>query len=155
MGVEIERKFLVDHAKWEKVEKPEGTHYRQGYIFSDETRTVRVRVSDKKGYLNLKSARSGISRHEFEYEITLQDGLQILDLLAINGTEKIRYNVPVAGKKWEVDVFMGNNEGLIVAELELEAEDEKFELPEWVTSEVTYDGRYANSSLAKHPFKEW
>ena len=155
MGVEIEKKFLVDHDKWEKLDKPQGTHYRQGYLLSDEQRTIRIRVSDIKGYLNLKNALSNLSRKEFEYEIPLEEGLEILDLFAKNGIEKIRYRIPHAGKTWEVDVFKGPNAGLIVAELELESEEEVIDLPGWVATEVTDDDRYANSSLAKHPFNEW
>lgn len=155
MGVETERKFLVDHAKWEQLEKPIGTHYRQGYILNTDKQTVRVRVSDKKAHLNLKSQSTGISRKEFEYEIPLSEGLEILDAFAKSGTEKIRYCIPYEGKTWEVDVFKGDNEGLIVAEIELESEDETFEQPDWVTGEVTDDGRYTNSSLSLNPFKGW
>ncbi|MGN6639571.1 MAG: CYTH domain-containing protein [Mucilaginibacter sp.] len=155
MGLEIERKFLIDHDKWNKIEKPEGTHYRQGYILADRGRTVRVRVSDKQGFLNLKSKNSQVSRNEYEYEIPLQDGIEILKVFAASGTEKIRYKIPVSGKEWEVDVFLGDNEGLIVAEIELESEDEEFEKPDWVTNEVTDDGRYTNAALSTHPFKDW
>jgi len=157
MGVEIERKFLVDHPKWEEVDKPGGTHYRQGYILANSGRTVRVRVSDTKAFLNLKSksGSSNTSRAEYEYEIPLAEGLEILEKFTRSGTEKIRYEIPFAGKVWEVDVFSGDNEGLIVAEIELESEDEPFEKPDWVTIEVTDDGRYTNAALSKHPFKDW
>jgi adenylate cyclase len=155
MGVEIERKFLVDHEKWGLLNKPEGTHYRQGYILSNAGQTIRVRVSDKQAYLNMKSKVSQVSRKEYEYEIPLADGLEILDAFTKNGTEKVRYRIPFAGKIWEVDVFMGDNSGLIVAEIELKSEDEKFEKPGWVTTEVTDDDRYTNASLAIHPFKDW
>lgn len=155
MGVEIERKFLVDHEKWKKVEKPIGIPYRQGYMLRDDKQTIRVRVSDKKGYLNFKSKVSGLSRKEYEYEIPLEDGLEILNAFTTNGTEKMRYLIPFKGKIWEVDVFSGDNAGLIVAEIELDNEDEVFEKPEWVTTEVTYDGRYTNASLSIHPYKDW
>jgi adenylate cyclase len=155
MGVEIERKFLVDHDKWSKVQKPEGTHYRQGYLLADPGKTVRVRISDKDAYINLKSKSTNLSRAEFEYEIPLEDGKAILDSFTKMGTEKIRYVIPLSGKDWDVDVFMGDNEGLIVAEIELESEDESFEKPDWVTTEVTDDGRYTNAALAKHSFKSW
>jgi adenylate cyclase len=155
MGVEIERKFLVDHEKWDLVVKPEGIPYRQGYILSDENRTVRVRVSDKKSFLNLKSKSSNLSLDEYEYEIPLQEGLEILRSFTTDGTEKIRYNIPFEGKLWEVDEFLGDNAGLIVAEIELESEDEEFAKPAWVTDEVTDDGKYTNAALAKHPFKNW
>ncbi|MGZ4000130.1 MAG: CYTH domain-containing protein [Mucilaginibacter sp.] len=155
MGLEIERKFLVDHAQWDRLEKPAGTHYKQGYLLADPGRTIRVRISDKEAYINLKSKNSQVSRNEYEYEIPLQDAKEILKAFTQNGTEKTRYVIPFAGKHWEVDVFMGDNEGLIVAEIELESEDEVFEKPEWVTEEVTEDGRYTNAALAKHPFKNW
>jgi len=155
MGIEIERKFLVDHEKWSRVNKPDGTHYRQGYILADSGRTVRVRISDKNAFLNLKSKSTNMSRHEYEYEIPLEEGKEILDNLALNGTEKVRYRIDFSGKVWEVDVFLGDNAGLIIAEIELESEDERFEKPEWVTNEVTDDGRYTNAALAKFPFKQW
>jgi CYTH domain-containing protein len=155
MGLEIERKFLVDHEKWERVSKPEGTHYRQGYMLSDGQRTIRVRVSDKKAFLNLKSKMSQVSRKEYEYEVPLQDGIEMLDAFTTSGTEKIRYYIPVAGKIWEVDVFSDDNAGLIVAEIELKSEEEQFEKPDWITDEVTYDGRYTNAALSIHPYKDW
>jgi adenylate cyclase len=155
MGVEIERKFLVDHEKWEKVEKSNGIPYRQGYMLHDDKQTIRVRVSDKKGYLNFKSKVSELNRKEYEYEIPLEDGLEMLDVFTTNGTEKIRYVIQFKGKIWEVDVFSGDNAGLIVAEIELQSESEQFEKPNWVTAEVTYDGRYTNASLSIHPYKDW
>ncbi|HEY4195867.1 MAG TPA: CYTH domain-containing protein [Mucilaginibacter sp.] len=155
MGVEIERKFLVDHKKWDRVSKPGGTHYHQGYILSNAGQTIRVRVSDKQAFLNMKSKVSQVSRKEYEYEIPLTEGLEILDAFTKNGTEKVRYCIPFDGKTWEVDVFMGDNAGLIVAEIELKSEDEEFEKPDWITTEVTDDNRYANSNLATHPFKDW
>lgn len=155
MGIEIERKFLVDLEKWGSLNKPEGTHYRQGYILSNAGQTMRVRISDKQGFLNLKSKISQVSRKEYEYEIPLADGMEILDAFTKNGTEKTRYCIPFAGKIWEVDVFSGDNAGLIVAEIELNSETEEFETPDWVTTEVTDDYRYTNSSLSVHPFRNW
>ena len=96
-----------------------------------------------------------MSRKEYEYEIPLDEGLEILNAFTTSGTEKMRYEIPFAGKKWEVDVFSGDNAGLIVAEIELKSEDEAFEKPDWVTTEVTYDGRYTNASLSVHPYKDW
>lgn len=155
MASEIERKFLVDHEKWRKLVKPEGIHYKQGYLVSNAQQTMRVRVSDKQAYLNLKSKISNLSRHEYEYEIPLDDGLEILNAFTKQGTEKIRYRIPFAGKVWEADVFLGDNTGLIVAEIELQSEHEVFEKPDWVTTEVTDDGRYSNAALSKNPFKSW
>ena len=155
MGVEIERKFLVDHEKWAQIDKPGGTHYRQGYILSNDGQTVRARVSEKQAFLNLKSKISQTTRKEYEYEIPLADGIEILDLFTKNGTEKIRYRIPFAGKVWEIDVFLGDNAGLIVAEIELESETEIFEIPAWVTIEVTDESRYTNASLATMPYCRW
>jgi len=156
MGVEIERKYLVDHDKWHALARPEGKYYRQGYIFSDPTRTVRVRIANGCGYLTLKGGRQGkMSRSEFEYEIPVADAEEMLNTLAQNGTEKNRYCIPAGDFIWEVDEFTGDNEGLIVAEIELDSEDDEFEIPDWITKEVTEDHRYANSSLAVHPFKDW
>jgi len=155
MAQEIERKFLVDHKKWEQVEKPTGIPYRQGYMLRNDKQTIRVRVSDKKAHLNFKSKVSGLSRDEYEYEIPLQDGLEILNTFTTSGTEKMRYEIPFKGKTWEVDVFSGDNAGLIVAEIELTSEDEQFEKPDWVTKEVTWNGRYTNASLSIYPYKDW
>jgi CYTH domain-containing protein len=155
MGTEIERKFLVDHEKWDRLNKPVGTHYRQGYLLNNSSQTIRVRISDKQGFLNLKSKVSQVSRKEYEYEIPLADGIEILNAFTKNGTEKTRYRISFAGKTWEVDVFLGDNSGLIFAEIELKSETEEFEKPDWVTNEVTDDGRYTNASLSTHPFKDW
>ncbi|MDB5131413.1 MAG: hypothetical protein JWR02_1162 [Mucilaginibacter sp.] len=155
MGVEIERKFLVDHAKWNRVQKPKGTPYRQGYLLNDGLRTIRVRVTDKKGYITLKGATSGISRKEFEYDIPLADGIELLDAFARSQVEKIRYRIRFKGKLWEVDEFSGDNAGLVMAEIELKGEDEEFDKPAWVTCEVSDDERYYNSNLSVKPFSKW
>ena len=155
MGAEIERKFLVDHIKWDLIDKPEGTQYRQGYLLNDGNETVRIRISDKKAFLNLKSKISEVSRKEYEYEIPLEDGVQIMAAFTKNAVEKTRYNILFKGKIWEVDVFKGDNLGLIVAEIELLKEDENFEKPEWATKEVTNDNRYLNASLLVNPYRNW
>lgn len=157
MGIEIERKFLVDHDAWDALSKPAGVQYKQGYILSDETRTVRVRVTEHHGYITLKgpSGVNRMSRAEYEYEIPIAEAEQILAGFTTNGTQKIRYRIPAGNFTWEVDVFSGDNNGLIVAEIELTSEEDEFEIPAWITEEVTADGRYANSSLAIHPFKHW
>ncbi len=155
MGVEIERKFLVDHEKWAKLKKPKGKHYRQGYLLNRDHKTIRVRVTDTQGFITLKGPSSGISRKEFEYKIPVDDGNQLLDSFALSEVEKVRYRIKHAGKLWEVDVFMGENEGLIMAEIELESDTDKFDLPDWVTIEVSDDERYYNSYLSEHPFRQW
>jgi adenylate cyclase len=155
MGVEIERKFLVDHEKWNRVKKPKGTPYRQGYLLNDDLCTIRVRVTDKKGYITLKGAASGISRKEFEYDIPLADGIELLNGFAKSQVEKTRYRITFKGKLWEVDEFTGDNAGLIMAEIELKDEKEKFDKPAWVTRDVSDDERYYNSNLSVKPFSKW
>ncbi len=155
MGIEIERKFLVDHNKWQQIAKPEGTHYRQGYLLNDDHRTIRVRITDKQGYITLKGATNGISRKEFEYKIPVEEGKEILDGFAISEVEKIRYRITFAGKLWEVDEFLSKNAGLIMAEIELYDENEPFEKPDWITNEVSDDERYYNSNLSVKPFSSW
>jgi adenylate cyclase len=155
MGVEIERKFLIDHNKWKKVIKPEGTHFRQGYVLNDNHRTIRIRVTDKQAYITFKGASSGISRKEYEYKIAVEEGKELLDGFAVSQIEKVRYCIENEGKIWEIDEFLGDNSGLIMAEIELEHEEEEFLKPDWITIEVSDDERYYNSYLSTHPFKDW
>lgn len=155
MGIEIERKFLVDRAAWEKADKPAGKIFKQGYILGEDNRTVRIRVTDEAAYLTLKGSLTGISRSEYEYTIPIADGEEIMRDFTISRIEKTRYFINHGGQVWEVDVFSGNNEGLIIAELELNSEDEQFEKPVWALTEVTNDHRYANSQLAVAPYKDW
>ncbi len=157
MATEIERKFLVVGDDWRAaVERSEV--FRQGYIVTGEHHrgSVRVRISADRAWLNLKSATRGIERLEFEYPIPVEDASQILDTLCQSPIiEKTRHYVRHAGHIWEVDVFEGENKGLIVAEVELETADERLELPTWVGNEVTDDLRYYNACLVKHPFSTW
>lgn len=155
MPTEIERKFLVDRTEWEQVKKPEGKLYKQGYILSEEKRTVRIRVTDTAAYITLKGASTGISRSEYEYSIPVNEGIEILQNFATSSIEKIRYNINHSGHLWEVDVFSGVNQGLIVAEIELNSEDEAFEKPDWIGEEVSQDGRYTNASLSVYPYNNW
>ncbi|BDD03160.1 CYTH domain-containing protein [Aureibacter tunicatorum] len=153
MGKEIERKFLVNDPTIIK-----GLPYSfiaQGYLNSDPYRTVRVRIKKDKGFLTIKSKHTEIARAEFEYEIPLADAKQIMDLCEHSIVQKKRYLVEYHGKTWEVDIFEGDNRGLIIAELELEAEKEAFDLPEWVGEEVTSQPKYLNANLAIEPFKNW
>ena len=155
MGVEIERKFLVNHAKWASTEKPQRAFYRQGYIITDLNKTIRVRATATKGFLTIKGKTEGATRAEFEYEIPKEEAIQLLDMFAISDLTKYRYKVLFSGKIWEIDVFLGENEGLIVAEIELASEDEKFDLPDWAAEEVTGEEKYYNSNLSTLPFKQW
>ncbi|NHA03928.1 CYTH domain-containing protein [Mucilaginibacter sp. HC2] len=155
MGIEIERKFLVDHEQWRQLSKPAGKHYRQGYILSDDIKTIRVRVTDEHGYITIKGKTKGISRLEYEYIIPVNEGVELLNNFATSELEKTRYCINYEGKIWEVDDFLGENQGLLVAEIELEDEAEKFKLPPWITVEVTGDKKYYNSALSLNPFKGW
>lgn len=155
MGLEIERKFLVNHAKWAVTEKLKGEFYRQGYMLTDPNKTIRVRATDTKGFLTIKGKSEGATRAEFEYEIPKEEAIQLLDMFAVSDLTKYRYKVVFAEKLWEVDVFLGENEGLIVAEIELSSEDETFDLPDWAMEEVTGEKKYYNSNLSTLPFKQW
>ena len=146
---------MVDDNKWNKLEKPVGKQLSQGYLTSGASTTIRVRTAGDKGFLTIKGKTIGISRPEYEYEIPWAEANELMDNFAITNLSKIRYEIEYAGKLWEVDVFKGDNEGLIVAEIELESEDELFEKPGWITEEVTDDKRYYNSRLAETPFKNW
>lgn len=153
MGVEIERKFLVQSDAWRGAE---GTRYCQGYLSSVAERTVRVRTAKDKGYLTIKGMASGASRQEFEYEIPVQEANEMLNELCERPLiEKYRYKIEYGGFIWEVDEFLGDNKGLIIAEIELPSEDAIFEKPAWLGEEVTEDPRYYNANLIKHPFAQW
>jgi adenylate cyclase len=154
MAKEIERKFLVLGDGW-RAAADAGAAYRQGYLASSDRATVRVRMAGERGVLTVKGRAKGITRDEFEYTIPAPDAEQMLRDLAGDVVAKIRYHVPYEGKTWEVDVFHGANDGLIVAEIELQAEDEPFAQPPWLGKDVTDDARYLNSSLARHPFTKW
>lgn len=154
MGVEIERKFLIDSTKLPKLQN--GHTIKQGYIQTVDYTTVRVRICDKEAFLTIKGKSEGASRLEFEYSIPLSDAEAMLtNLCASSLIDKTRYLVEHEGHVWEVDVFEGANKGLIVAEIELDREEEYFALPEWVREEVTHDVKYFNSNLIKYPYSKW
>lgn len=152
MAAEIERKFLVVGTAWRQ---GEGTRISQGYLNCDKERTVRVRVAGEKAYLTVKGVSRGATRAEFEYEIPVADAEQLLKLCDGPLIEKVRRVVVHEGSKWEVDEFEGENAGLVVAELELESEEQEFSRPPWAGQEVTEDPRYFNSSLAAKPYRAW
>jgi CYTH domain-containing protein len=153
MALEIERKFLVKGSAWRK---HQGTTYRQGYLNSVKERTVRVRTINQKGYLTIKGISRGAVRQEYEYEIPVAEAEAMLDELCEKPLiEKKRYPVEYKGLTWEVDEFFGENQGLIVAEVELEREDQEFVKPEWIGEEVTEDSRYFNANLIHHPYQKW
>ena len=154
MGIEIERKFLLTGSQWKELAP--GTPYRQGYLNSTKERTVRVRTIADKGFLTIKGVSVGATRVEYEYEIPHKDADALLNELCEKPLiEKNRYKIAHHGFTWEVDEFFGENDGLVVAEIELESEDQSFDKPEWVGEEVTGDPRYYNSSLIKEPYAQW
>ena len=155
MATEIEHKFLVRDDSWRR-QVYRSEHLCQGYLASDEHRSVRIRTSDEKAHLNIKSGTLGVSRTEYEYPIPLEDAREILDNLCRKPLlEKTRYYVRYGAHVWEIDEFEGDNAGLIVAEVELSNPDERFAKPSWVGEEVSDDPRYYNACLVDHPFKDW
>ena len=152
MGIEIERKFLVVGDAWRQ---GEGVSYAQGYLNRDAERTVRVRIAGDRAFLTVKGVSRGATRAEFEYEIPVTDASQLLELSDGPVVRKVRRLVEYEGSTWEVDEFLGDNAGLVVAELELDSEDATFAKPAWLGREVTDDPRYYNSNLAAHPYSRW
>lgn len=145
--MEIERKFLVNEDLWNRAEKPEPKLIIQAYLHRSPEKTIRVRVKGDRGFLTIKGPTTGISREEFEYEIPLNEATQLIEQFADKILSKKRYEIPAGEHLWEVDVFLDNIEGLIVAEIELNEEDEMFIKPEWVAEEVSHDPQYQNSRL--------
>lgn len=153
MIIEIERKFLL---------KPDavptltnGVLFVQGYLDKSAEKTIRVRIAEKEAFITIKGKTESFSRKEFEYEIPITDAEELLLLCPDFIIRKTRYNISVGKHVWGIDVFHAENEGLILAEIELESEDETFERPDWIGKEVTDDFRYFNSYLSKNPFKNW
>jgi adenylate cyclase len=154
MGEEIERKFLVIGDGWRA--GAGGMRYRQGFLSTEPERVVRVRVAGARGWIAIKGPAIGARRTELEYEIPVADAELMLEKLCKRPlVEKVRHTLTVGSHTWEIDVFEGENEGLIIAEIELRSEDEAFEKPEWIGKEVTADPRYFNSNLVAHPYRNW
>ena len=154
MALEIERKYLIDLEKIGTLEN--GIRIKQGYLSTNKDAVVRVRVKNDKAYLTIKGSNSGIARLEYEYEIPLDEANEMLEKLCQKPViDKTRYIINHENHTWELDIFYGENEGLVVVEVELSSEDETIILPSWVKEEVTTDARYYNSNLMKHPFKDW
>lgn len=153
MGKEIERKFLVTGDGWKS---SEGILFRQGYLSTEKSRTVRVRIEGDRSFLTIKGQTEGVTRREFEYAIPLVDAEEMLEHLCERPLiEKRRYKLVHGGLTWEVDEFLGQNEGLVVAEIELEDEFATFSAPDWLGAEVSHDPRYYNANLVRTPFSEW
>lgn len=151
--VEIERKFLINSNLW--MPSGKGIHIRQGYLSVDKERVVRVRIADKKGFITIKGKLKGLSRSEFEYEIPANEA-EILLKMSLNFiVEKTRFKEKIGELTWEIDVFSGENSGLILAEVELTNEDQVVDLPDWIVEEVSRDFRYYNSWLSANPYSKW
>ena len=152
MPLEIERKFLVKGSGWRK---GQGVRICQGYLNRDKERTVRVRIAGEKAFLTVKGCVSGCVHTEYEYEIPLNQAQELLKMCDGPVLEKIRYGADVKGLHWVIDEFLGENAGLILAEAELQNENQNIDLPDWAGAEVTGDPRYYNSSLIINPFSKW
>ena len=154
MGSEIERKFLVDTARWTPTST--GTQFTQGYLSSVKERTVRVRREGDRAVITIKGPTRGVTRAEYEYEIPVDDADAMLrELCEQPVIEKRRYREEHHGRTWEIDVFAGDNAGLVVAEVELASESDEIVKPAWALAEVSDDARYYNANLIKAPFKSW
>lgn len=155
MGLEIERKFLLVGEEWRKLATG-SQYYCQGYLCADKERAVRIRIAADRAFLTIKGGGAGLSRLEFEYPLPLEDAKILLERLAEKPlVEKIRHTVPCGGLVWEVDEFLGPNKGLVLAEVELEREDQSIEKPAWAGEDVSADPRYYNASLVKNPYRNW
>lgn len=154
MGLEIERKFLLQGDAWRALGAP--VLLRQGYLSADPARVVRVRIQGESAFLTIKGKSEGATRGEWEYPIPVQEAAELLDTLCQPPLiEKYRRRIPVGAHVWEVDEFLGANAGLVVAEIELGSEDEAFTTPDWVGAEVTHEARYFNSNLIRAPYSSW
>ncbi|MCX6235477.1 MAG: CYTH domain-containing protein [Bacteroidetes bacterium] len=154
MPREIERKFLVTGDHYRHLSK--GTYYQQGYLSTVKERSIRIRIANGKGYLTIKGISKGATRKEYEYEIPVGDAREMLNDLCVKPKiEKYRYTFDHKGFTWEVDEFIGDNEGLVIAEIELDTEDQIFIKPEWIGEEITHDPRYYNVNLIANPFSRW
>ena len=156
MSREIERKFLVHGNGWRTAPTQGALSIRQGYLSAEKACTVRVRTAGERAFMTVKGAPVGTVRAEYEYEIPVKDAHEMLDTLCGRPLiEKTRHQLDVGGRQWVVDVFAGDNQGLVVAEVELEEEGQAIKLPDWVAEEVTHDPRYLNVNLVKLPFNRW
>ena len=153
MSLEIERKFLVDPNLLPEADRK--IAMVQAYLQVNPERTVRVRIADDSAYLTIKGKMVGISRSEFEYPIPLSDAKELLKLAVYPAVKKVRHEIYVDGKKWEVDFFEESNQGLVLAEIELSSENEFVQLPPWIKEEVTGQIQYHNSYLSQYPFASW
>lgn len=153
MNIEIERKFLLLNKLWKS--EAIGVHYKQAYLNEKGDNTIRVRIEGNQAKLTIKSKATNISRMEFEYDIPMEDAEKLFLIAKTPAVEKYRYKIEYAGNIWEVDEFLGDNEGLVIAEIELKSENQPFQKPSWIGMEVSGDKRYTNANLARNPYKNW
>ena len=154
MGLEIERKFLLKNNSWKK-EIKETIFIRQGYLNSKVERTVRIRIQGEQGVLTIKGKNQNVTRKEFEYQIPLDDALHLISMCEKPVIEKTRFLISSNRCTWEIDVFDGENKGLVIAEIELSSEEESFDIPNWLGKEVSSESKYYNSSLITNPYSKW
>ena len=154
MGLEIERKFLLKNNSWKK-EVKETISIRQGYLNSEIERTIRIRIQGERGVLTIKGKNQNVTRKEFEYQIPLDDALHLISMCEKPIIEKTRFLIPSNRSTWEIDVFDGENKGLVIAEIELSSEEESFDIPNWLGKEVSSESKYYNSSLITNPYSKW
>lgn len=154
MGKETERKFLIKNTRF-KENISQKHEMKQGYLSTEPNHVVRIRTLDGKGFITIKGENSGITRSEFEYEIPQQDVLEMMETMCTTLIEKFRYIVYYGGMKWEIDEFFNDNEGLMLAEIELDDEKQDFERPSWLGEEVSNNEKYYNAYLINYPYKTW
>ena len=145
--IEIERKYLVHNRVLNYIDKAKPLSITQAYLVNEKSKSVRVRVINDRAFLTIKSEMKNLTRSEYEYEIPVKEALSLIEVFDLKVLKKLRYKIEYRLKTWEIDVFEGKLQGLVIAEIELEKEDEKFEIPEWVDKEVTFDSRYLNANL--------
>ena len=149
--VEIERKYLVHKTVFKYIDNVTPVQITQAYLVNEKSKSVRVRIINDRAFLTIKSEMKNLTRSEYEYEIPVNEAFSLIEDFDLKVLKKLRYNIEYQLKTWEVDVFEGKLEGLVIAEIELEKEDEKFEIPEWVDQEVTFDPTYLNANLINRP----
>ncbi len=155
MPTEIEHKYLIKIEEWIKEHPHKSEKIIQAYLSTDPLKTIRVRTKGGKAYFTIKGKTKGASRLEYEYEIPFEDAQELIKNFGENLIEKTRHYINFENKLWEVDEFSGLNEGLFIAEIELQNEEEKYNLPNWIAEDITTNTKYANSNLSLNPFKNW
>ena len=155
MAIEIEHKYLIKHELWKLVVPEKTVIIKQAYLSTDPIKTIRVRIKDKKGFITIKGKAEGASRQEFEYEIPYEDASELIEGHSTNIIEKKRHIVTYEGHIWEIDEFLGLNRGLIIAEIELQSVNEKYQVPGWVDKNITLDYKYTNANLSLKPYSTW